>query len=133
MPIQWKKEFELGIKIIDNQHKHFLEALNALYVALDAADAKTLVNETLNFLTLYVNIHFKTEEDYFKEFGYPDAPAHIVAHKSFKVKLDELSKRANAEGSDILLELVAAMEDWLVQHILIVDRKYAGFFKEHGL
>lgn len=76
----WKKEFELGISSIDDQHKRLLEIGNRINDLLinheeddDNYDEIFMVIEELKDYTIY---HFNTEEELFVKYKYPEYNEH---------------------------------------------------------
>ncbi|NCD01006.1 hypothetical protein EOL94_02855 [bacterium] len=133
MKIPWKEEYNLGFKIIDNQHKEFVNILNGFYDLIHKNDKKEL-NENFKKIIDYGLHHFDTEEKYFKEFSYKDAINHVKEHESFKKKVLELKEKIeNTDNIETIFEVVDYMEDWLVGHLNKMDREYIKCFKDNGL
>ena len=77
--------------------------------------------------------HFKTEEDYFKQFKFEGAKEHIKEHKDFNEKLKSLKKRHETTLEPVSVDVMLFLKDWLLDHIKVTDMKYVDCFKEHGL
>ena len=62
--------------------------------------------------------------------NYPDKAAHNQAHLKLEFKLDQLlNAQSLDENMDLCLHLQGFLEDWLVNHIMIMDKafdKWAG-------
>jgi hemerythrin-like metal-binding protein len=58
-------------------------------------------------------------------YKYPDLLEHIVLHKKFVEKIQELKDKNKNES--IGRELITVLVSWLVDHISIEDKKYADF------
>ncbi|TRZ63996.1 MAG: hypothetical protein D4Q79_02490 [Spirochaetia bacterium] len=133
----WKEEYSVGIKEIDEQHKHFFEIANG---TLDLTTKENLTKEEtikgLQELGDYAFYHLSTEEGYFDKFKYQDAPLHINAHNKYREAVNEYFARIDDENTDIkkLAEEMASYSgNWLLAHIVVVDKRYTKFFNEHGL
>jgi hemerythrin len=133
----WKDEYGVGIPSIDEQHKHFFGIADRM---IDLAEQATPVREDLVLvvgeLGDYAMYHLKTEEGYFDKFAYEGAPEHVKAHDLYREEIAGYLKMAHNPGSDLakLAEEVAAYSiNWLSNHILLMDKKYTIFFKEHGI
>jgi len=134
MTIKWEKEYELGLSVIDSQHKQFIETLSQLYDAVSKMQAKETIQKIFDGLADYLLFHFKNEEEYFKEFNYQGAEEHKKAHQEFRQKINDFQARSLAGDNDLIsLELLDYLEDWLVKHLDDMDKKYVQCFKEHGL
>lgn len=133
----WTKEYELGVEVIDDQHKHFFEIVNRIYDTLgnketNSADIQKIINE----LTDYALFHLGTEEKYFNQFAYADQINHMKYHNAFRIKSGEYSERIKDPKEDtakLALEITDFAKNWLMHHILVADKAYAPFFQANGL
>ena len=129
--IKWDKRHSVGVKIIDEQHKHFIELLNKLYECLGSDDTSKLADIISN-LADYTELHFKTEEDYFEKFNYEGAAEHKVTHDEIRAKVKGfLDKKGDPKA--IGFELLYFLERWLFIHLDGKDKKYTECFNQHGL
>ncbi|MEI7765731.1 MAG: hypothetical protein WCI93_04085, partial [bacterium] len=58
---------------------------------------------------------------------------HINKHKEFNDKLNTLKEKYLNYTVEFAFELVDFLEDWLLNHLMVVDQKYIKCFHEHGL
>lgn len=80
--IQWKKEDELGIPLIDEQHRAIVGTINSLFYFIQMGRGLAALRPTLNALDQYTKIHFDSEEALLKQIRYPELDAHILSHKN---------------------------------------------------
>ena len=131
--IPWKDAYSVGIKEIDGQHKSLLEIINGLSeVERRAVDNKAFF-ATLNGLIKYAQEHFRTEERYMEEYGYPDLGPHQEAHAAFTEDVFSLQELLSKGDAAILQKILDFLKDWYISHILGTDREYIDFFAEKGL
>jgi hemerythrin len=133
MPIKWKNEYSVNVEEIDGQHKEYLKLVNELYDAINTQKTRENLSKIIGRLIEYADFHFSTEEKYFREFKYPLAKEHIIEHRKFSEKMDELSKKHKNKEIEISFELVDYLEDWLVDHLAKQDKKYTKCFNDNGL
>lgn len=133
MPIQWTSDYKLGIKIIDLQHKRFIGILNMLYEAIHTFNTKEKIPEIFEKLRQYIILHFATEEKYFDAFAYEDSQEHKNKHKEFIQHIESLQKDTKQDAMGVSFKLVDFLEDWLVDHLNTLDKKYVECFHSHGL
>jgi hemerythrin-like metal-binding protein len=133
--INWSPQYSVGVKVIDDQHKRFMQTFNDLYEAFLRGEAEDKLAVTLKELSDYGEFHFATEERYFKDFGYEGSEEHIRNHDDFRVQLEEFKKHFFQEKdlNKLALDLVDMLENWLIKHVAEMDQKYVPCFKEHGL
>lgn len=133
MAIQWNESHSVNVKEIDEQHKNFIRILNKMYdlvyQKIDQAKLKIILDE----LVAYAEKHFYTEEVYFDKFNYEHSQEHKEEHSKLKSQIKDFYKRFEAGEAEISTELLDFLENWLVDHLDIQDKKYINCFNEHGL
>jgi hemerythrin len=110
-----------------------VKLINDLDDAMRIGKGKEVLGKIVSELAVYTRIHFSTEEKYFAQFGYPDAPAHEEEHRQFVEKVTEFKTEFDAGRLGLSLKIMDFLSDWLKRHILGVDRNYCTFFREKGL
>ena len=80
----------------------------------------------------YTKFHFKSEEDYMRKINYPDLSDHLKLHENFIAQLDEYDN--DMRNGDLVLgtRIIKTMQEWLTEHILTEDKKYALFVSQGG-
>lgn len=123
--IEWKPEYETGVPVVDEQHRHLVEIINRFEDALQKGKGSRQANEILNDLTGYTQEHFATEERLLAEAGYPHLKLHQSQHRQLLQKVERFQFEFNAAGRRITAELHEFLGYWLVNHILRDDRAFA--------
>ncbi|RLD73454.1 MAG: hypothetical protein DRJ10_17825 [Bacteroidetes bacterium] len=120
----WEDIYETGEKVVDDQHKKLFELLNNFASAYFLKKEKLVIDETLFQLENYTKYHFDAEEKVLhkenKEFP---TKHHLDMHKEFIDKLHELKFDYVSDDKIISSELLDYLKNWLVEHILGVDKK----------
>jgi hemerythrin-like metal-binding protein len=133
MLIAWKEKYNLGIIIIDEQHRKFVDTINALYESISAGQVKENMPAVFQGLDDYANFHFATEEKYFDEFHYEGAAEHKDKHQEFRGILEVFREQVAEHAVEVSINLLDYLEDWLLDHLITMDKKYVQCFKDHGL
>lgn len=126
LTIKWTDDCELGVEAIDNQHKHLIELMNQLALAIDKRKRAEDVGEDLvaiaDELGRYMDEHFNDEEVLYRENGI-DTTEHEKLHKDFIFRLRQ-SRDALIKGTDLreLLEVYRELLSWFMDHIKIEDK-----------
>ncbi len=136
--IEWSDKLSVNISIIDEQHKKLISYLNELYTFMKAGKGREIVGETLNNLIDYTNFHFKTEEDFFNKFNYPDKIFHEQEHNEFinkviKINNDYHNSKSSASITSLTttaIEVSQFLYHWISNHIMKTDKKYEAFLKD---
>lgn len=125
--MHWISDLETGIEMVDQQHKAMFDRLDTL---LDK-NHRNRVPETLEFLGEYVVRHFGCEELMMRCSKFPDIEHHAGIHEEFVAKYKELKQEYEKNGEDMLalMKLTSFIRDWLYDHIMIQDKKFAEYFK----
>jgi hemerythrin-like metal-binding protein len=134
MDYKWDESLVTGHKIIDEQHKQLFDTLVNLVEASEQGLGKDQIYKTLDFLSEYTIMHFKTEEELQIEYGYPDYPLHKQSHDEFKTtvsnQIHTLQKKGpEKELVDIVIHTVG---EWLITHIKGNDIAMAAYLKSQG-
>ena len=131
--IQWGNGLSVHVKEIDTQHQRLVKLINDLDSAMRVGKGKELLGKIVSELATYTVVHFATEEKYFDKFGYPDAPEHKVEHKKFIEKVSKFKTEFDAGRMGLSIKIMDFLSNWLKNHIMGIDKKYAPFFNGKGL
>jgi len=123
--IPWSDEFCFGLPEIDAQHRALFEIVGRLWTFLDADGPRDELLGLVAELEEYTLSHFRAEEAFMRETGYARYESHKKAHDLFVALLAE-EKRLILDGRTLSLRMLDFLQDWLVSHVLIVDREYAA-------
>jgi len=131
--INWDGSLSVNVGEIDQQHKKLVGMINELDDAMRQGKGKDVLGKIINDLNAYTATHFKTEEDYFGRFAYPETVSHKKEHVYFVQKTSEI-KNGFANGKLALsIDVMDFLGKWLKDHIMGTDKKYSKFFNEKGL
>ncbi len=127
--IVWNKKFELGIDLVDRQHKRLCDLINNLYTAMQKNEGKESLVRIFKELGDYTVQHFSDEEKLFDAHNYPASAQHKKAHKAFVAKLVHFKEQAESGHAMLGVELLEFLKDWLLKHILATDKLYVSCVK----
>jgi len=134
MPLfNWSDKYSVGVHMFDNQHKRLVELINDLHDAMRAAKGREVLGDILKGLLDYTRMHFADEERQMTTFSYPDYAAHRVEHEKLVARVVELKAKHDSGDNTITIEVMNFLKDWLINHILVTDKKYGQFFKDKGI
>lgn len=127
--VQWSERYEVGIEVIDGQHRQLLELINRLGDDLSAGRDFDQLVESLKALVRYTEHHFATEERLMDEVG-AGAERHRAEHRRLEESLARLTLPLDAAG---VSQSSRFLQDWLFRHIDEVDRPFAAFLRAQGI
>ena len=79
--IQWDNAYSLGIKNIDDQHKHLFHIVDKIFSLQESRDVKGNIRTILHELFEYIKVHFKDEEEFMQSINFPDLTYHRELHE----------------------------------------------------
>jgi hemerythrin len=126
--ITWTADLEIGIGVIDGQHRRIVDYINELD-AVDGGDGHATVARVLHDLVDYTYSHFAFEEALMEEAGYDGCEVHRKTHQSFIGRVNLLKQRFDG-GEDVANEVAALLRTWLIGHIMSDDSSYAAIVRE---
>ncbi len=129
--LEWKEEYSIGVKLIDEQHKHLFEIGNKVYDLLENylyVDKYDRIIPIINELREYTKYHFDTEENYMLQIKYPKYFNQKVEHDDFIEKVEKVDLKDLDENQDkYIRDLLLFVFNWILEHILQKDK----LIKEH--
>ncbi len=125
--IAWKPEYEVGVLIIDEQHRGIVAAINSLYYATQHGMGGSMLPHVVGMVTEYASIHFRTEEELFEKCGFPGGVEHRKLHKTLSHETIAVG-RSSVEEHDPQ-KFLHFMKEWWIDHICNADMA----FKKHLL
>lgn len=126
--IVWGDANELGIPIIDEQHRGIISTINSLHYFVQAGHGQEVLKPTMIMLEQYTRVHFNTDVALLAEADYPAMEEHIGLHNRLVEKTRTLAIDVNkSEDSEIVLTF---LKEWRLDHIGSEDRKFAPFLRK---
>ena len=130
--ILWTDQLSVKVGSIDDQHKRIFDVINN-FIQEETLEIRSLrFAELLSLLTDYSLEHFRDEELYMKEHGFPGIKEHRAAHKHYIKKVayfnhlyDDINPTKPEDVSDFLKE-------WWVNHIMQMDMDYKKFVENNN-
>ena len=120
-----------NIQKIDDQHEQLIQMINQLYKVVQTKNPpKDKISSILQSLIKYVQVHFKTEEDLFYQYNYPNSVSHKKEHDKFANQVLEFQKDFELGVQTVGFELLDFLKNWLVKHILVSDKKYSKYLND---
>jgi hemerythrin len=129
----WDAKYSVDIHEIDRQHKRLFALFNELYEAMQEGHADDVIDKILTRVVDYTAYHFETEEKLFDQYGYHDQAAHRAEHAKLVEQVKTLVGKLKAGDAHVSLATLKLLSDWLNQHILGSDQKYAPFLLANGV
>ncbi|MGL1933955.1 MAG: bacteriohemerythrin [Fibrobacterales bacterium] len=131
--IRWEDSLSVGVDEFDSDHQVLIGMINDLNLAMSEGKSKEVLGKIIDGLIDYTEYHFGNEERNFKKFNFPGAEFHITQHKAFVDKIAAFRDDVAEGRAMVSKDIMAFLKDWLIKHIMGVDRQYTKFFNERGI
>lgn len=137
-PIEWSAAMETGIELIDQQHRYLVDTLRNANMRLLQDHEGALLEEVARDLLGYAIMHFETEEECMKRYGYgiakPEiAAAHIGQHRDFSRRVVAICDQLRERQQVSRIEVLRFLNEWLRNHVLGIDQRLGHFLREAEL
>lgn len=131
--IVWDEGFSVGVSEMDRQHRRIIDLINSLIEKQDIEVDSEIISDILAKMLEYAHEHFRREEQYMLESGYPDYSRQREEHNEFRKRTPSFSIDVIRGKATIPKDILIYLKEWWVNHILNADMKYKDFFNERGL
>lgn len=126
----WNNRYNVGVDVIDKEHKKLFRILNKLF-AFGQQETKRpwVCQETVKYFKDHALRHFQDEEEYMASVGYAGLKTHMRIHKNFReTTLPALEKELELAGysEEAVNHFLGVCAGWLIGHTLIEDQAIVG-------
>ncbi len=128
----WSDQLNVGIEVIDQQHRRIVEYINQLDDARSNGYSREEIGYLINDLVDYTISHFGFEESLQEEANYPFSKSHKKVHDLFAQRVSDFQTRFN-KGEDVSKALNSLLVTWLFNHIKRDDADYVESVRRHLL
>lgn len=128
--IIWNDRFNIGVEVIDKEHKKLFKIINKLLVfGEDEEKSRWVCQEGIKYFKDHAMQHFVDEENYMQSINYSGFKMHKRIHDDFRNKtLPALEKELAQTGysEDAVSHFLGVCTGWLLGHTLTEDRAITG-------
>lgn len=121
----WNERYNLGVDIIDREHKKLFSILNKLFdIGQQEEKSQWVCQEAIKYFKDHAVQHFIDEEIYMASINYPEIAIHKRIHTNFReITLPALEKELelNEYSQDAVNHFLGVCAGWLIGHTLIED------------
>lgn len=128
--IVWQDRFNIGVEVIDKEHKKLFSILNKLFAyGKEEEKSQWVCQEAIKYFRDHTLQHFAEEEEYMKSINYADFETHARIHENFRQKtlpaLESELIRTNY-ATDAVEHFLGVCAGWLIGHTLVEDHAITG-------
>jgi hemerythrin len=129
----WNASYSVNVKLIDEQHKKWIDILNELHDAMKSGKGKDKLGGILAELVEYTKVHFAMEERLMQQSGYPHFEGHQRIHADMAREVETLYSRYRAGEPVLSIDVMQFLKNWLSEHIMTTDKNYSPFLNSKGI
>jgi len=128
--IKWRESFNIGVDQFDQEHRKILELINRMFEAIRDKKDKESVVQICKDALWYTEYHFANEEKALQAVDYPDLEEQLAEHARLKSEAERFQVLINDDAPKGATEFYLFLREWLIDHILVCDKKYGPYFQE---
>jgi hemerythrin len=130
--ITWSDTFSFGIKLIDDQHREFIDLVNDMFHHATGNDEqeREYFSEVIHKAIHHIKVHFATEEKLMRDMHYPDYAEHKRCHDCFVLDVLINIRNFETEKHYTLYSFTKFLKDWVLSHIAVMDKQYQVYIKQ---
>jgi hemerythrin len=125
----WTEQFNLGIEVIDEQHRKIMEYVNQLQDSRARGKPRKEIGKLIDQLVEYIIFHFGFEENLQEKVGYPYLNPHQKTHALIARQISDYKARFD-KGEDFPANVDGMLSSWLFDHVKHDDADFVGSVKE---
>jgi hemerythrin-like metal-binding protein len=126
----WSREYSVGNDLMDGEHQTLFEMGDRLHNAMLAGRGHAVLRSLFTQLADYTRTHFSHEEALMARCAYPELTAHADLHRELTARFSQLQDDLNGGKTEITMDTLQFVRDWLQRHIDKKDRLVARHVRE---
>lgn len=129
--IEWSEENNTGIRLLDDQHRGIVGAINSLQFYIQTKKENYFLYATLSMIDSYTKLHFYTEESLLAAANYQGLEKHKLFHNALIKKSYILAHRSLRVNDPVIY--LNFLKDWWINHINKKDSEYVDVVRKYIL
>lgn len=123
----WDNNVSIGNKEIDQEHSKLFDIYQELIDFIETKGSRSEFARILSRMTDYSLIHFKKEEKYMQQMGYPKFADHQKYHMNYIRKVAMYNVELLSADPPDPQEITDFLGKWWINHILKMDVEYENY------
>jgi hemerythrin len=126
--VDWCPSYSVGNSLLDEQHQQMFAIISELHSAMFHKNARKQMIVAIRQLIEYTQKHFAEEERQMERSGFPGLTGHKAAHAKLKQQVIEIEQHFHEAKDSMAGDMIGFLvSDWLMKHILELDKQYAPY------
>lgn len=124
--LEWKPEFSVGVKSVDDEHRELIDLINVVYGELHGQCDGESIACFLGDIHAGIAMHFALEERIMKEAGYDEFGVHKDDHEELLDQIRGMMDAIVEDPEEGLALLSKSLSDWFGVHFATHDARLHG-------
>jgi hemerythrin-like metal-binding protein len=129
----FSSEFDVMSEAMNDDHRRIFAYINAIHHKIKEKKEFDTLFTTFKELYEFSRAHFQREEENMQAAQYVGFPQQKAAHENLLGRVRTIIASMERGEEVDLLEAMSFLQEWLIKHILVMDRQYGPTFREHGI
>jgi hemerythrin len=121
---EWREAYRVGIPRIDEDHEKLFAMIGSLAQSLENSTAHEELEAATAALVDAMRLHLKHEQSILSAASPSEFEIQRKGHDAFLSQIETIRKRIPGAREAAVREVVDTVKDWIIEHVLLEDRKY---------
>lgn len=130
---RFSRDYDVLVERMNEDHRGIFDRINAMHARIKQKVEPAKLAPTFREFAEFTRAHFAREEENMERAGYADLPGHRKIHEKLLAQVDDLWKALESGKPVDLIETLGFFRDWLINHIMGVDKKYGPSMNAAGI
>jgi hemerythrin-like metal-binding protein len=127
------RDYDVQVAKMNEDHRRIFDYINTLHTRIKAKTPANQLLGTLRDFAEFTRQHFAEEEGLMSRASYPGLPGQQRAHTKLLKQVGEFVASVAAGEKVDMIGMLAFFREWLVDHILVTDKKYSQHLNDRGI
>lgn len=121
---EWSSRYATGYASVDEQYKRMVDAINALFEAIESGQGASVLIWTFMELSECLALAFTEESRFMRQTSYEALEEHERQHDKFRADMHRCEENSRTMDPNLCaIALAATLREWISDHVLIEDKK----------
>ncbi len=127
--IIWDNKYNLGIPILDEQHRGIVTMINSLHFGIQHNYIENTFAPIIQMMSDYTQIHFEIEEAFLEMLDFSQAKRHHDLHRELMEELNHTGKKSLYNNDPH--HFLDFLKGWWISHICNEDLLFRDYLMGH--
>ena len=130
---RFSKDYDVGVEKMNDDHMQIFDYINDLHARIKEGQNPQVLLPIFKEFGRFTKDHFDREEEKMEEAQYVDLPKQRAAHVKLLSQFADIVKQIESNASVDFIAALSFFREWLVLHILGMDKRYTPAMHEAGI